>query len=80
MPADPLLVEVAFDRDAEAAELGQVIDGSPRGGELEVDEGNSSAIAEHDVRGLNVVVADDRPARRVGKNIVPSEPARVESA
>jgi hypothetical protein len=36
-PAEPNLVDVVVDRDAQAAELGQVVDGPARGRELEVE-------------------------------------------
>ena len=79
-PAEPGLVDVVLDRDAEAGELGEVVDRAARGGELEVEQRDRDAVTEDDVRGLHVVVAHERPARRVGQAVVPGETAWVEPA
>jgi hypothetical protein len=68
------------DRYTEAGELGQVVDGAARGSELEVEQRNGDAVTEDDVRRLHVVVAHERPARRVSQSVVPGETLRVEPA
>ena len=68
------------DRYTEAGELGHVVDGAARGSELEVEQRNGDAVTEDDVRELHVVVAHERPARRVSQTVVPGEALRVEPA
>ena len=57
-----------------------VVDGTARGGELEVEQRNGDAVTEDDVLGAHVVVAHERPARRVSQSVVPGETVRVEPA
>lgn len=79
-PAEPGLVNVIVDRYAEAGELRHVVDGAARGSELEVEQRNGDAVTEDDVRRLHVVVAHERPPRRVSQSVVPAETLRVEGA
>ena len=60
--------------------MGQVVDGAARGRELEVDQRNGDAVTKDDVLGAHVVVAHERPARRVSQRVVPGETLRVEPA
>ncbi len=48
-PAEPGLVKLVVDRYAEAAEVGEVVDGAARGSELEVEQRNGDAVMEDDV-------------------------------
>ena len=61
-PAQPGLIEVVLDRNAETSELGQVRRPAAGGSELEVEQRNGDAVTEDDVRELHVVVAHDGPA------------------
>jgi len=45
--------------------LGEIPDGSAWCGEVEVEQGNGFPVAENDILGAHIVVADDRPAPRV---------------
>ncbi len=58
----------------------EVIDGAAGGRELEVEQRDSDAITEDDVGRLEVVVAHDRPARRVSQIVGPRETRRIEPA
>ena len=42
--------------------MGDVVDGTARGGELEVEQRHGDAVTEHDVLWAHVVVAHERPA------------------
>ncbi len=59
----PLVV----DRYTQARELGEVVAGAPRSGELEVEQRNGHAATEYDIESLHIVTAHERPARRVGQ-------------
>lgn len=74
----PGLIEVVVDWHAEAGHLSQVIHRAPGSRELEVDQGNGDAIAEHDVGELRVVVTDDGAAIGIGEGVVPAEVRSVE--
>ncbi len=78
-PAHPSLIELIVDRDAKSGQLRQVVDGPPRGSELEVEQRNRDAVTEDDVRKLDVVVAHDRPAGRVNQAVGPRETVWVEA-
>ena len=58
--------------------MGEVVDGAPRGSELEVEQRNGDAVTKNHVRRLHVVVAHERSARRVSETVVPGETKRVE--
>ena len=71
------LVEVVLDRYTEAGE-GPRLDGAARRIELEVEQRIGDAITEDDVLRAHVVVAHERPARRVSQTVVPAETIGVE--
>lgn len=57
-PSVTCCVDVVVDREAHPSKLGEVIDRSNRGGEIEVDEADCATVAENHVLETHVVVTD----------------------
>lgn len=71
-------IDVVVDGHAHPGELGQVVDGTARGAEVEVQKPDRDSILEDDVLEADVVVANDRTAGGVCQLATPGPARRIE--
>src|SRR5258706_11329195 len=61
------------------SELDEVVNGSPRRGEVEVEQPDGDPVTEHHVLEAHVVVRNDRASARVGHLVAPRTAVRIET-